>query len=78
MQKPIILLIRPGRRLRPSGPIPVLPLAVLLLVTLAVLFRQSLYHSVLGPLNNPLFGKTIVIDPGHGGTDPGAMYKGIL
>lgn len=78
MKKPIILLIRPGGRLRPSGPIPVLPLAVLLLVTLAALFRQSLYHSVLGPVNNPLFGKTIVIDPGHGGTDPGAMYKGIL
>lgn len=26
----------------------------------------------------PLFGKVIYIDPGHGGVDPGAMYKGIM
>lgn len=25
----------------------------------------------------PLFGKVIYIDPGHGGVDPGAMYKDI-
>ncbi|MFV0250283.1 MAG: N-acetylmuramoyl-L-alanine amidase [Bacilli bacterium] len=25
----------------------------------------------------PLFGKVIYIDPGHGGTDPGAVYKDI-
>lgn len=26
----------------------------------------------------PLFGKVIYIDPGHGGADPGAMYKNIM
>ena len=25
----------------------------------------------------PLFGKLIYIDPGHGGRDPGAIYKNI-
>lgn len=27
--------------------------------------------------NLPLIGKTIYLDPGHGGTDPGAIYKNI-
>lgn len=26
----------------------------------------------------PLLGKVIYLDPGHGGLDPGAMYKGIM
>ena len=26
----------------------------------------------------PLFGKVIYIDPGHGGADPGALYKNIM
>lgn len=26
----------------------------------------------------PLFGKVIYLDPGHGGSDPGAMYGGIM
>lgn len=26
----------------------------------------------------PLLGKVIYVDPGHGGVDPGAMYKGIM
>ncbi|MCG0275977.1 MAG: N-acetylmuramoyl-L-alanine amidase family protein [Thermosediminibacteraceae bacterium] len=30
-----------------------------------------------GDSGNPLKGKIIVVDPGHGGTDPGAIYSGI-
>ncbi|WP_053403687.1 N-acetylmuramoyl-L-alanine amidase [Priestia koreensis] len=29
------------------------------------------------PTKNPLAGQTIVIDPGHGGTDPGALGSGL-
>ncbi|MGB9840628.1 N-acetylmuramoyl-L-alanine amidase [Thermovenabulum sp.] len=45
----------------------------------------GLHHNVL-TLDNKiiiefsslsLFGKTIVIDPGHGGSDPGAVYQGV-
>ncbi len=28
--------------------------------------------------STPLLGKVIYLDPGHGGTDPGAMYGGIM
>lgn len=27
---------------------------------------------------SPVFGRTIMIDPGHGGTDPGAVYDGVF
>ncbi|GAF64988.1 N-acetylmuramoyl-L-alanine amidase [Bacillus sp. TS-2] len=30
------------------------------------------------PVNRALTGKTIVVDPGHGGTDPGAVANGLL
>jgi len=32
-------------------------------------------HVKANEMNLPLFGKIIYIDPGHGGADPGAMYK---
>ncbi len=42
-------------------------LTFILLVSLAAKFQ---------PTNSfPLFGKFIVLDPGHGGLDPGALYK---
>lgn len=78
LRKPTILIIRTRRRPRGPKPVLVLPLAVLLVVSLSAYFWWPLYRSVLEPGNNSLPGKTIVIDPGHGGTDPGAMYKGIL
>lgn len=45
---------------------------------LFTLFFMSFY-TVTGRENNlPLIGKVIYIDPGHGGRDPGAMYKNIM
>lgn len=36
-----------------------------------------LFSSVIASNNEALHGITIYIDPGHGGIDPGAVYKGI-
>lgn len=37
------------------------------------------FYTVNGKENSlPLLGKVIYIDPGHGGRDPGAMYKNIM
>lgn len=39
-------------------------------------FLISLYTiGIINALNLPLLGKVIYIDPGHGGTDPGAIYN---
>ena len=41
-----------------------------------LLFLISLYtFGIINALNLPLLGKVIYIDPGHGGTDPGAIYN---
>lgn len=41
-----------------------------------LLFLISLYTiGIINALNLPLLGKVIYIDPGHGGTDPGAIYN---
>ena len=40
------------------------------------LFLIFLYTiGIINALNLPLLGKVIYIDPGHGGTDPGALYN---
>lgn len=40
------------------------------------LFLILLYTiGIINALNLPLLGKVIYIDPGHGGTDPGALYN---
>ena len=36
-----------------------------------------LFLNVVNASNEPLYGKCIYLDPGHGGIDPGAMYGGI-
>ena len=39
-------------------------------------FLITLYTiGIINALNLPLLGKVIYIDPGHGGTDPGAIYN---
>lgn len=44
-----------------------------------VLFLLFLYSIGIVRANNmPLLGKVIYLDPGHGGKDPGAMYKNIM
>lgn len=35
-------------------------------------------HSVLGVPQGPLAGRTIMLDPGHGGSDPGAIANGMV
>lgn len=50
-------------------------------VTVLTIFLISLYSiNVVRAANNdmPLLGKVIYIDCGHGGSDPGAMYKSIM
>lgn len=43
-----------------------------------LLICLSSFYTVIGKENTlPLFGKVIYIDPGHGGPDPGALYKNI-
>ena len=45
-----------------------------------LLFMAGLcFFNIVEAENNylPLFGKVIYLDPGHGGTDPGAIYKDI-
>lgn len=40
------------------------------------LFLIVLYTiGIINALNLPLLGKVVYIDPGHGGTDPGALYN---
>jgi len=50
-----------------------LSVLVILLITLFSINYISAENN-----NLPLFGKVIYLDPGHGGVDPGAMYKGIM
>lgn len=45
---------------------------IILLIILSILFLAKCYAKEL-----PLLGKCIYIDPGHGGKDPGAIYKDI-
>ena len=45
---------------------------IILLVIIGILFITKCYAKEL-----PLLGKCIYIDPGHGGKDPGAIYKDI-
>ena len=45
---------------------------VMLIIILSILTISTVYSKTL-----PLFGKVIYIDPGHGGLDPGAIYKDI-
>jgi N-acetylmuramoyl-L-alanine amidase len=46
-------------------------------VSLRATIPVALEASVARPANEPLFGRTILIDPGHGGKDPGAERAGI-
>ena len=48
-------------------------------VFLVLLLCLSSFYYVEGKERAlPLFGKVLYIDPGHGGPDPGAMYKNIM
>lgn len=50
-------------------------------ITILIIFLISLYsiNIVRAKTNElPLFGKVIYVDSGHGGKDPGAMYKNIM
>ncbi len=84
VKKATILLIWPKRLLtRPSlkTSLP-LVLAVLALILLLVDYCAPFWWPyslfTLSPASHSLRGKIIVIDPGHGGTDPGAKYQGLL
>lgn len=44
------------------------------LYSLLLFFLCLFSISTVRALNLPLLGKTIYLDPGHGGTDPGALY----
>lgn len=49
-----------------------------LVMLVLFLFLATTFYYVEGKNNAlPLFGKIIYIDPGHGGRDPGAIYKNI-
>lgn len=49
-----------------------------LVMLVLFLFLATTFYCVEGKNNAlPLFGKIIYIDPGHGGRDPGAIYKNI-
>ena len=43
-------------------------LAILILLTFSLAFNKTTIN------NFPLFGKLVILDPGHGGLDPGATY----
>ena len=45
----------------------------LLLIVLSLIFSLAFKKTTIN--NFPLFGKLIVLDPGHGGVDPGASYN---
>jgi N-acetylmuramoyl-L-alanine amidase len=44
---------------------------------LLILFISGFYYVTAKEVNTDLLGRVIYIDPGHGGLDPGAMYKDI-
>lgn len=48
--------------------------AYLILVLLSLVFSFAFKKSAINTF--PLFGKTLVLDVGHGGVDPGSTYKG--
>lgn len=47
------------------------------LYSLVLFFLLLFSITTVRALNLPLLGKVIYLDPGHGGTDPGAMYNNI-
>ena len=47
----------------------------LLILCLGLMFASTLYHRPISAANNDLVGKKICIDPGHGGSDPGATNE---
>lgn len=42
------------------------------------LFKEVSYASGVSTKSEPLKGEIIVLDPGHGGSDPGALYKQLV
>ncbi|MEG6513143.1 N-acetylmuramoyl-L-alanine amidase [Desulforamulus ruminis] len=58
-------------------------LLLLLVVPLFLAFRikdlsPSSGHASVGPQKKPLQGPVVIVDPGHGGTDPGACREGVM
>jgi len=47
---------------------------VLIAILAAILLSTAAFTTGAGAQEQPLFGKTVVIDPGHGGSDVGATY----
>ncbi len=48
-----------------------------LFLFIVILFCTNIVYAEKKSNKLPLFGKVIYIDPGHGGVDPGAVYKDI-
>lgn len=58
-------------------------LLLLLAVPLFLAFKikelsPSSGHASVGPQKKPLQGPVVIVDPGHGGTDPGACREGVM
>ena len=47
---------------------------IAVLALLVAILSSSFVPAHMGAANGPLTGKTICLDPGHGGSDPGAVY----
>ncbi len=50
--------------------------AAAILVAILLAAATFISNTSARAATNPLYGKTVVIDPGHGGSDPGARFDG--
>lgn len=66
----IVVIRSPGAVLR--------VLAAIALVAIVAIVLTGISLRVVAPLSDAVCGRTVVIDPGHGGTDPGAVGSGGL